>query len=346
MTKLSVAGVIATRDHAPFIREAVLSLLSEVDELIVVDDGSQDSTWQELQACSAPHLRLIRHDSSRGVSHSFNEAVGHATSDIILIQGGDDRSLPGRGDSQAEVFADPDVILAHSFPVVINVTGRVLPSESAGEFLGPAENTDPLDYLFVRGNFICAPSVALRRKDYLAFGGFPVGIDLLQDLALWLPLAAQGKFVRLDRPVVEYRKHGTNLSRESMGKGSARQRRYAAELDAVLSRFVATADRGTLERLVHGAGQNLPTGAALNDGDCRTLLMLSHPLKQLVRRGLAKLFEMLAEESGEQSLAGLGLQLQDLNRFAVIADHDNRDDVTQATRVSTRLTQLQSQSER
>jgi glycosyltransferase involved in cell wall biosynthesis len=346
MTRLSVTGVIATRDQAFFIREAVLSLVSQVDELIVVDDGSRDATWQELQACSAPHVRLIRHDSSRGVSHSFNEAVGLATSDIILIQGGDDRSLPGRGKSQAQAFNDPDVVLSYSRPVVINGTGRVLPPESAGEFQGPPEGYDPLEYLFVRGNFICAPSVALRRGDYLTFGGFPLGIDLLQDFALWLPLAARGKFVRHEQPVVEYRKHATNLSRESMGTGSARQRRHAAELDAVLSRFVMTTPRSTLERLARGAGQDLPAWSSLSDGDCRTLLLLNHPLKQLVRRGLAHLFDMLASGGGEEALAGLGLALDDLNRFAVIADHENRGDVTAAARASLRLTQLQTQLER
>ncbi|MBK5237548.1 MAG: glycosyltransferase [Actinomycetales bacterium] len=346
MTKLSVTGVIATRDQATFIREAVLSLLTEVDELIVVDDGSHDATWQVLLECSAPHLRLIRHDVSKGVSHSFNEAVALASSDVILIQGGDDRSLPGRALSQATVLLDPEVVLVYSRPIVINGAGRVLPPESAGEFLGPAENSDPLHYFFYQGNFICAPSVAVRRQDYLTFGGFPPGIDLLQDFGLWLAMVARGKFVRLDRPVVEYRKHGTNLSRESMGRGSSRQRRYAAEMDAVLSRFVATADRATLERLARGVGHGLPSWAPLDDSDCRTLLLLNHPLKQLVRRGLANLFDMLAREDGDEAFAHLGLDIEDLNRFAVLADHENRDEVTRAARVSTRLTQLQSQSER
>jgi UDP-2-acetamido-3-amino-2,3-dideoxy-glucuronate N-acetyltransferase len=76
------------------------------------------------------------------------------------------------------------------------------------------------------------------------------------------------------------------------------------------------------------------------------LLLLNHPLKQLVRRGLGHLFDMLATEGGEEALASLGLIPEDLNRFAVIADHENRGDVTSAARVSRRLLQLQSLSER
>jgi len=346
MTRPTVTGVIATRDQEAFIREAVLSLLDEVDELIVVDDGSRDGTAMILAESRTPHLRVIRHEESAGVSQSFNEAVALATSDIVLIQGGDDRSLPGRARLQADALQDPRVILVHSRPIIINGVGRILPAEAAGEFLGAPDDADPLQYLFERGNFICAPAVAFRRSDYLDLGGFTPGIDLLQDLALWLAMVSKGEFLRLDQPVVEYRKHGKNLSREILGRGSPRQRRHAAELDAVLSRFIANADRGTLERLAHGARHDLPSWGALSDDNCRTLLLLHHPLKQLVRRGLADLFDMLGRDQGAEALAKLGLGLSDLAVFAVLADHENQEGISQATRVSWTLATLQSQSER
>jgi glycosyltransferase involved in cell wall biosynthesis len=70
--------------------DAVLS--SPVDlELILVDDGSTDRTWElmEARAASDPRVRAYRHEVNRGKGAAIRTALGHARGSVVLIQDAD-----------------------------------------------------------------------------------------------------------------------------------------------------------------------------------------------------------------------------------------------------------------
>jgi glycosyltransferase involved in cell wall biosynthesis len=323
----STSGIIATFNQQQYIAEAILSLASQVDELIVIDDCSTDATQEVIASLNLPGLVSLRNETQLGVSGSYARAVDRASGDILLIQGGDDRSLPGRAAAQAAAFADPEVTLVHSLPVVINANGARLPDELAAEFLIGGGSSDPLAFLLFEANYICAPAAAIRRRDYLKFGGFRAGLDLLQDYGLWLQLASAGKFVCLDEPVVEYRKHGSNLSREYVGVDAPKQRRLSAEREFIRNHFLATAAKPVLARLAHAKDVDLTWFAGLTRAEMVALIQLSHDDKLVFRRGLAYLFEVAGSPSGSEQLARLRLTLADLTSFSITADHDNLEDV-------------------
>ena len=331
MTKLTVAGIIATYDQEIFIEEAVNSLAGQVDELIVVDDFSGDRTFAVLQSMVGhENLRVLRNDRRMGVSASFNRAVFASTADIVVIQGGDDRSLPGRVELSRHLLDDPSVALVSGIPAVIDSQGRRLPDQLASEFLAGADQRDTLSTLLFDGNFICAPSTAMRRTDYLLLGGFRVGLDLLQDYALWLELAERGRFAVTDRPIVEYRKHGMNLSREYVGLNSLKRRRHAAELEFIIDRFLRLAQPVSLDILARHALIDFANFSARDPRDRVALIELAHPNKMIRRRGVARLFEIVGEVDGERHLSLLGLEMSDLSRLSADADHENLEAVERA----------------
>jgi len=328
-TEVGVTGLIATYNQRDYVTEAVIGLASQVDEVIVVDDCSTDGTWDVLNSLELANVRAIRNASRSGVSISYNRAAREARGEVLLVQGGDDRSLPTRAEQQVNELSDPEISLVFSVPFVIDATGARLPSSLASEFLVGESDPDPLTFLYFEANYICAPTVAVRRADYLAFGGFRPGIDLLQDYELWLSLAARGRFVRLESPVVEYRKHTTNLSREDASLDSPNQRRLAAEMTHVRSRFLDTSTSSTLERLAVASGLDIGSFRALENRDQVTMLQLSHPDRHLVQLGLDALFDLVGEEEHGRLLA-MGLDYSDLTRSATIADVDNLAAVTRA----------------
>lgn len=308
-------------------------MVGQVDELVVVDDGSSDETAAVLGNLPYANLRVLHSARQCGVSHSFNTAVEATTADILFIQGGDDRSTPDRVARQLRSFEDGETILSASAPFVVNEAGSSLPAWAAPEFMPGNASFDDLVQLFSVGNMICAPSVALRRSDYLKHGGFHIGLNHLQDYHLWLKLAEWGRFDVLAEPVVAYRKHSSNLSRDYLGIDSPLLRRKRAELDFILMDFLRGATASSLRRLAAPSSADLPAFEVLDRAEQVALLQLTHHDRLLIRHGLEFVFRKLGEDHGPEVLERMGLRSADLDRLATRADHDNGEDVARALAV-------------
>ena len=71
---------------------------SELNELVAVDDGSSDGTWEELQRIAAAHperVRVLRHERNRGKGAALNTGFAAARGDIVLVQDADLEYDPG-----------------------------------------------------------------------------------------------------------------------------------------------------------------------------------------------------------------------------------------------------------
>jgi glycosyltransferase involved in cell wall biosynthesis len=62
-----------------------------VQQLIIVDDGSQDGSWDQLQELAQlePRIKLIRHEVNRGKGAALCTGISQATSEIVVIQDAD-----------------------------------------------------------------------------------------------------------------------------------------------------------------------------------------------------------------------------------------------------------------
>ena len=71
---------------------------SEVNELVAVDDGSSDGTWEELQrlvAANPERVKALRHERNRGKGAALKTGFAAATGDIVLVQDADLEYDPG-----------------------------------------------------------------------------------------------------------------------------------------------------------------------------------------------------------------------------------------------------------
>ncbi|MFC1848803.1 glycosyltransferase [candidate division CSSED10-310 bacterium] len=86
---MKVSGAIPCYNGSQFIRQATESLLQQVDpleEIIIVDDGSTDSSAEIIaDLCSQNHvLKCITHEKNRGLPQARNSALHQAVGEIIF----------------------------------------------------------------------------------------------------------------------------------------------------------------------------------------------------------------------------------------------------------------------
>jgi glycosyltransferase involved in cell wall biosynthesis len=70
--------------------QAVL-LQRPVQQLVIVDDCSQDGTWDLLQQFSLtdPRVKLMRHEVNRGKGAALRSGFAQATSEVVIVQDAD-----------------------------------------------------------------------------------------------------------------------------------------------------------------------------------------------------------------------------------------------------------------
>jgi len=110
------AGTIAS------ILERVRQQAPLVQEILVVDDGSTDNTWNILQALekkftATPTLRIFRLPSNLGKGAAIREALTHATQPYFLIQDADLELDPENYARLAEGLDHADVVFGDRFAV-------------------------------------------------------------------------------------------------------------------------------------------------------------------------------------------------------------------------------------
>src|SRR4051794_14701943 len=92
-----ISVIVPAYNCAPYIKAAVSSVLGQTFpdlEVIVVDDGSTDSTVQELSSFSDPRLIVLRHSTNQGVSRATNTGLKRARGEYLAVLAADDEWLP------------------------------------------------------------------------------------------------------------------------------------------------------------------------------------------------------------------------------------------------------------
>jgi glycosyltransferase involved in cell wall biosynthesis len=200
---------MAAYQGAAYIEEQIGSLLAQLgpdDELVVVDDASQDATAERVASFEDPRVRLVRNESNRGYVRTFERALELARGDYLFLADQDDVWLPGRLDAMLAALRERAVVSTS-----VAILGQ--PLDPPAFRLRARDSGRHLANIFAvmigyRPYTGCA--MALRR-DILA-SVLPIPPFVFESHDLWLALVANthGQNVHLEAPSVARRLHDAN----------------------------------------------------------------------------------------------------------------------------------------
>ncbi|MFC5368242.1 glycosyltransferase family 2 protein [Salinirubrum litoreum] len=206
-----VSALIPTYDRAEFVAGAVESALAQTHpdvEVVVCDDGSTDETSEVLaQFAADDRVRVVHHETNRGVAAANNTAAAAATGDFYCILGDDDRWHPEKVERQLARFADaPD-------DCGLVYTGGVLASdERVTREYTPNQRGDVYPDILRRFDLHPHSSHMLRREAFESIGGFDESMPRGVDWEFTIRLAREWTVEYVDDCLTRRTFHEGNLS--------------------------------------------------------------------------------------------------------------------------------------
>lgn len=208
-----ISVCIATYNGERFLRqqlESIVSQLSEGDEVIVSDDGSTDHTLDIVEKIANKNrhltIRIFHNEGEHGFTANFENALRQARGEYIFLSDQDDVWLPNKVRCCMQHLKKADWVASDA--VIIN---------AEGEQIGNSRWAIRRPYRTFLGNVIkigyIGCCMAMRRTVLSRAFPFPPNRTLCP-YDYWLTLLAftYYKVKVVDEPLIQYRRHGGNVS--------------------------------------------------------------------------------------------------------------------------------------
>jgi glycosyltransferase involved in cell wall biosynthesis len=217
-----VSVVIPTRDRLTLLAQTLYTVLAQQVELevIVVDEGSSDATPGWLASHDDPRVHSIRHDQPHGLPAARNAGAALARGRWVAFVDDDDLWLPDKLEAQ---------LAAAEAGGRVWVYGGALDVTSEPCLLRVADPGDADDLPWrnvVPGG---GSNVAVQRQALESAGTFDDSLPIVADWDLWIRLGELSPPAVVPDPVVAYRIHTGNMSRnvdEMVASIAVLDRRY------------------------------------------------------------------------------------------------------------------------
>jgi glycosyltransferase involved in cell wall biosynthesis len=207
----TISVIISTKNRQNFLPQALNSCLNQTlqpDEIIVIDDGSTDSSaTQNIVEMFSKDLkiRLFRNEVSEGQAKARNKGARLATSEVIAFLDDDNYLLSRHLELCLETITTQEAEAAATFMNRIYSDYPLHENsdiDSVTVFCG--DHYTSLSKVY---NLVCDTHIAIRRDFFLTIGGFPDHLRSSQeDWGLGLLIISKGgKFKSTGTPTIMYR---------------------------------------------------------------------------------------------------------------------------------------------
>ena len=228
-----VSVIMAVYNGELYLAQAIDSVLSQTltdFELLIVDDGSQDSSAKIIRSYQKrdSRIRFFQLETNRGISDARNRAIAEANSKYATIMDCDDICMPQRLEQQvAFLEAHPEIGL-------VGVSGRAVDKDLSPLFeLNMQRNHCLIVLEMFIGVGLMFQTIMTSLAALTAVGGYAPGRRTGEERDLTWRLLTEGrlKFANLRDHLLIYRRHESSVSH-------SQQAGLQAERDEIRTRML------------------------------------------------------------------------------------------------------------
>lgn len=209
-----------------YIKESVRSILDQTHtnfELIIVNDGSTDSTVDLIRTFDDPRIKLFHNEKNMGLAFTENRCLELCSGSYLAKLDSDDIALPTRLEKQKKhLDKNPDLGLLGSAVEVVDSFGN-----KVGKTWKYPANKELIAPLLLFNNYF-AHSAVMIRKEALPRVKYRAEYNPAEDYDLWVRILRNGfQAHNLNEVLTQYRIHSNNISvtQQSIQIDSERQTR-------------------------------------------------------------------------------------------------------------------------
>jgi glycosyltransferase involved in cell wall biosynthesis len=211
----SVSVIIPTFNRSQKLIRAVRSVLKQTFrdfEVIVVDDGSSDDTYQAMTSY-LPMIQYVRKEVNQGVSAARNSGIRRASGPWIAFLDSDDYWLEDKLSIQMKyIEGNPGALACQTEEMWIRDGKRINPRR---------RHKKPSGDIFAQSLKLCLvspSSVALKRSLLDEIGLFDEALPAAEDYDMWLRISCRYPIHLIEKElVVKEGGHDDQLSRRFIG---------------------------------------------------------------------------------------------------------------------------------
>ncbi len=193
-----------------YLREAMDSLLRQTFsdfEIVVVNDGSKDSSATILASYYDPRIKVIHNEGNKGLIASLNIGLKHIRGHYTARLDQDDIALKDRLQIQYDFMeSHPEIDVVGSYTECIDKSGRVIKI-----------SRNPIDpiaikYEFIFNNVMFHSSIFFRTEKVRGFGGYSEEFIHAEDYEMYSRPDKELICTNIPSVLFQYRVHGDSIT--------------------------------------------------------------------------------------------------------------------------------------
>lgn len=211
-----VSVVIPCYNHENFVQDCIQSVIDQTYqniELIVIDDGSKDSSVMKIQEmvakCKTRFTRFeFRNRQNKGLSPTLNEALEWCEGEYYSAIASDDMMLPEKIIIQINYMIKNKKCnaLFGGYKLIDNFNFVISDQKKENKIYSFNE-------IFLHQHDLPAPTQLIRMDSLKSIGGYNAEV-IIEDWYMWLKLSKIGEIHYISEYLSLYRYHLDNLSRK------------------------------------------------------------------------------------------------------------------------------------